>query len=221
MGSLLARLRALVVPQPLYARSAVTLDMGAGGSTDMFSRFSWALPSQLDLNFDKTPDLDTILPGATVNSAYARLGITFSRTNPLGLCPGTAVYANDYGLLGFQSGQNNISVCPLGIASDFSAFGFGAIQATFAVPAVQACITATPTGYHGLFAAPGGVAFLEALDASGTVVGRTESTTQRQPQQLCVRGGGGAGIAAVRFAGKGSAFAMFDNLSWTRVLPGN
>ncbi len=211
LGNLLARLRALVVPEALYARSAVALDVGAGGSTDMFSRFTWALPSQLDLSFDQAPDLSAILPGAAVNSISSRLGVTLSRSNPLSLCPGTAVYANNYG-----SGQNNISVCPLGIASDFSQNLYGTIKATFAVPAVLSCINATPTGFHNIF--PGGVAFIEALDANGNVLGRTESTTSRTSQRLCVSG---SGIAAVRFAGKGYAFAMFNNLSWTRVLPGS
>jgi len=182
----------------------------------MFSRFTWALPSQQDLNFDQAPDLSAILPGATVNTIYSRLGVTLSRTNPLGLCPGSDVYANDYGILGFHSGQNNISVCPLGIASDFSEFAFGAIKASFAVPAVLACIDATPTGFHNLL--PGGVAFIEALDADGNVLSTTESTTSRTAQRLCVSG---SDIAAVQFAGKGSAFAIFDNLSWTRVLPGS
>jgi len=122
------------------------------------------------------------------------------------------VYANDYGLLGFNSGQNNISVCPLGIASDFSQDGSGTIKATFVVPAAEVCINATPTGFHNLL--PGGVAFIDALDADGNVQNRTESTTQRTAQQLCVRG---TGINAVRFAGKGSAYAIFDNLYWTRV----
>jgi len=202
------------MPRPLFARTTAAFDVGAGGSTDVFSRFTWALPSELDLNFDQTPELGSILPGATVNSVYSRLGVTFSRSNPAGLCPGTAVYANDYGVLGFHSGQNNISVCPLGIASDFSQDGSGTIKATFVKPAVQACISATPTGFHNLF--PGGVAFLEALDANGNVIGRTESTTQRAPQRLCVQGDG---IAAVRFAGKGGAFAIFDDLQWTRALP--
>jgi len=210
-GNLVGGLRALFMPRPLFASTTTAFDLGAGGSTDMFSRFTWALPSQLDLNFDQAPDLSAILPGTAVNSIYSRLGVTFSRSNPLSLCPGTAVYANDYG-----SGQNNISVCPLGIASDFSQYGFGTIKASFAVPAVLACIDATPTGFHNIF--PGGVAFIEALDANGYVLGRTESTTSRTSQQLCVSG---SDIAAVRFAGKGSAFAMFDNLRWTRALPGS
>src|SRR5258705_5583326 len=108
---------------PLYARTSAVFDVGAGGSSDLFSRFTWALPSELNLNFDQAPDLSAILPGAAVNSVYSRLGVTFSRSNPLSLCPGTAVYANNYG-----SGQNNISVCPLGIASDFSQYGFGTIK---------------------------------------------------------------------------------------------
>ena len=214
IGTLAARFGSLFAPRPLFAGTRVAFDVGAGGQTDMFSRFTWALPSQIDLNFDQKPDLSAILPGANINAAYARLGVTFSRTNPLGLCPGTAVYANDYGVLGFNSGQNNISVCPLGIASDFSELTSGKIKATFAIPAVQACITATPRGFHTIF--PGGVAFIEALDPNGNVVGRTESTTDRVPQQLCV---GGNAIAAVQFAGKGSAYAIFDNLRWTRVLP--
>ena len=215
-GNLVGGLRALFLPRALFARTTATFDLGAGGSTDMFSRFTWALPSQQDLNFDQAPDLSAILPGATVNTIYSRLGVTLSRTNLLGLCPGSDVYANDYGILGFHSGQNNISVCPLGIASDFSEFAFGAIKASFAVPAVLACIDATPTGFHNLL--PGGVAFIEALDADGNVLSTTESTTSRTAQRLCVSG---SGIAAVQFAGKGSAFAIFDNLSWTRVLPGS
>ena len=217
LGNLVANLGSLVLPRPLFARTTVALDVGAGGQTDMFSRFTWALPSLLDLNFDQAPDLSSLLPGTAVNSVYSRLGVTFSRSSPLSLCPGTWVYTNDYGLLGsgvfgFHSGQNNISVCPLGVASDFSQYGFGVIKATFVIPAAQACISATPTGYHGLFPPPGGVAFIEALDANGNVLSRTESTTQRVQQLLCVAG---TGIAAVRFAGKGSAYAIFDNLSWT------
>jgi len=218
LGSLAARVGALLMPRPLSASTTTVFDVGAGGSTDMFSRFSWALPSQIDMNFDQGPDVAAILPGAEVNSAYARLGVTFSRSNPLGLCPGTSVYANDHGVLGFNSGQNNVSVCPLGVASDFSATRHGTIKATFVIPAVQACITATPRGYESVFPQPGGTAFIEALDGTGAVIGRTESTTERVPQQLCVSTNG---IAAVRFAGTDSAYAIFDNLRWTRVLPEN
>jgi hypothetical protein len=221
LGRLAERLRALVSPRTLYASTTTALHIGAGGETDLFSRFTWALPSQQDVNFDQAPNQTGILPGAVVNSVYSTIGITFSRTRLLSLlCPGSWTYANDYGLLGTgllgsHSGQNNISVCPLGLASDISEFWHGAVKATFALPAVEACITATPTGYHNFFQS-GGVAFLEARDANGNVLGRTESSSQRAPQRLCVRA---AGIASVRFAGKGTGFAIFDNLRWTRVLP--
>lgn len=211
-GMLAATVGSIFLPRPLHATTIAVLDVGAGGQTDGFSRFTWGLPSVLDLDFDRTPSLSAIVPGSLINSAYARLGITFSRTNTLGSCPGTGVFANDFGPLGFTSGQNNISVCPVGIPADFSALGAGAITASFAVPAAQACITATPTGFHLPFVS-GGVAYIEALDASGNVLSRTESSTQRVPQQLCVEG---AGIRAVRFAGKGAAFAIFDNLRWAR-----
>jgi hypothetical protein len=202
------------VPRPLYAhaRKATVLDVGAGGQTDGFSRFTWALPSRLDLDFDRGPELQSIAPGAVLNSTYARLGITLSRTNTLGLCPGSGIYANDFGPLGFSSGQNNISTCPLGIPADFSELGAGAIEASFAIPAARVCVTATPTGFHNLFLS-GGVAYLEARNAAGTVISRTESSSQRSPQQLCVQG---TAIKAVRFAGKGAAFAIFDNLHWAR-----
>jgi hypothetical protein len=215
-------LKALIGPRPLFADTRTALDVGAGGETWLFSRFTWALPSQLDFDFDKTLDLTAILPGAILNTLYSRSGVTFSRTRIWTLlCPGNRVYANDYGLLGlgilgFRSGQNNISVCPLGLRSDFNENTFGAIKATFAVPAVQACISVTPTGYRSIFPIPGGVAFLEALDANGNVVTRTESTTQRVQQRLCVSA---SRIVAVRFAGRGSANAIFDNLRWTRAVP--
>jgi hypothetical protein len=219
LGELAAKLRSLFSPAPLFAaRTRTALDMGAGGNTSSFSRFSWALPSQLDLNFDQAPDLSSILPGTAVSAVYSRLGITFSRTNPLGICPGTDVFANDDGVPGVNSGQNNISVCALGLASDFSENLHGKITAAFTIPAAEACITATPTGYHSLLL-QGGVAFIEALDGAGSLVGRTESTADRVPQRLCVRGAGGPDIKAVRFAGKGSAYAIFDDLRWTRVLP--
>ncbi len=218
LGDVWAGLRSLIVPQPLFASTTTAFDLGAGGSTEMFSRFTWALPSVVDLNFDQAPDLGRILPGTAINSLYSRVGVTFSRTNTFGLCPGSGVYANDQGLLGFGSGQNNISVCPLGIASDFSQYDAGSIKATFTIPAVEACINATPTGYRGLFPPPGGVAYIEARDADGDFLSRTESTSQRVQQRLCVRGDR---IASVRFAGKGDAYARFDDLRSTRALPGS
>lgn len=198
--------------RPLFARAnMVAFDLGTGGSTEEFSRFTWALPSEVTIDFDLAPDRSPVKPGTMVNSLYSRVGVTFSRTNPDGLCAGTGVYANDHGAGGFNSGQNNITPCPEGIASDFSEEEYGAIVARFALPATQACIGVSPTGFRDGRDDSSG--FLEALDANGAVLRRTESTPG-QAQTICV---GGSGIAAVRFAGAGAGFAIFDNLFVSRV----
>lgn len=213
--SLLEPVASLITPRQLYASgSRMMLDLGTGGETDFFSRFMWALPSDVSINFDVAPDLSAVSPGTRVNTLYSRVGVTFARTNPEGLCAGTGVYANDHGPGGFNSGQNNVTVCPEGVASDFSEAEFGAIEATFTLPAVQACVNATPVGFRG--GEPGAVAYIEAFDATGEVLSRTESTTERVSQRLCVSG---TGIAGVRFAGKDAGFAIFDNFSVARSLP--
>jgi hypothetical protein len=218
LRSLVQPVAALFTPRPLYAGSnRVLLDIGTGGSTDGFSRFTWALPSDVSINFDEAPGVPDIVAGTVVNSLYSRVGVTFSRTNPAGLCAGVSVYANDHGPGGFNSGQNNVTPCREGIASDFSEAEYGAIQATFTVPAVQACITATVLGFRG--GVPGAQAFIEAFDASGEALARTESrpsTADRIAERLCVPG---PDIAYVRFAGKAGGFAIFDNLEVARSLP--
>jgi hypothetical protein len=219
LGGAIGPLALLAAPaRPLFASSrSMAFDLGAGGSTDEFSRFVWSLPSEETIDFDHAVDGSAVAPGTAVNSLYSRLGVTFSRTNPAGLCAGTAVYANDHGPGGFNSGQNNVTVCPEGVASDFSYDEAGAIVATFALPAVRACIGATPLGPRGGGA---GVAYIEAVGVDGEVVDRTESTTERVLQTICVSGGeSGTAIAAVRFAGAGAGFAIFDNLFFARVLP--
>jgi hypothetical protein len=205
-------------PRSLFAATRTTMfDLGAGGSTDGFSRFVWSLPSEVTVDFDHAVDRSAVAPGTAVNSLYSRVGVVFTRTNPDGLCAGTGVYANDHGAGGFNSGQNNVTPCPEGVASDFSDGEFGAIEARFAVPSVRACIGVTPLGTRS---EQPGVGYIEALNASGAVVDRKESSPERVPQTICVSGGeSAAGIAGVRFAGAGAGFAIFDNLFFARVLP--
>jgi len=211
--SLLQPVAALITPRPLYASSTrMAFDIGSGGETDFFSRFMWALPSDIVINFDVAPNGSAVAPGTRVNTLYARMGVTFSRTNPEGLCAGTGVYANDHGPGGFGSGQNNVTVCPQGVASDFSEARFGAIEATFALPAEQVCVDATPVGDGE----SGAVAYLEAFSADGESLGRSESHSERVSQRLCVSG---SGIAYARFAGKEGGFAIFDDFSVARTLP--
>jgi hypothetical protein len=213
--SLLRPVAKLIAPRPLYATNTrLMFDLGSGGSTDFFSRFMWALPSDVSINFDVAPNGGAVAPGTLVNALYARMGVTFSRTNPEGLCAGVGVYANDHGPEGFGSGQNNVTVCPQGVASDFSEAEFGAIQATFALPAVQACVDATPVGFRG--GGEGAVAYLEAFSADGESLGRSETHSERVSQRLCVTG---TGIAYARFAGKEAGFAIFDDFFVARTLP--
>ncbi len=211
LGEFTKSLAALISPRALYARSnRMMFDLGAGGSTDGFSRFTWALPNAVNINFDIGPDgITPVKAGTAVNALYSRLGVTFSRSNPNGLCGGSSVYANDHGPSGFNSGQNNVTVCPEGVASDFSETTFGAIVATFTEPQALVCIGATPLGTS--------TAFIEALDASGETLSRVESAPSGPTpvqQNLCVSG---QGIASVRFAGTGVGFAIFDNLSFVRA----
>ncbi|MGH7519886.1 MAG: hypothetical protein ACREMI_01265 [Gemmatimonadales bacterium] len=215
LRSLLRPIATLVTPPALFASSrAVVLDVGTGGSTDEFSRFTWALPADITINFDVAPDGSAVAPGTLVNALYSPLGVTFTRTNPEGLCAGSGVYANDHGPGGFGSGQNNVTPCPEGVASDFSEAEYGALQATFSLPAVQACVNATPLGFRG--SEPGAQAYIEAFSATGESLGRMESTTERVSQRLCVSG---TGISYARFAGKEAGFAIFDNFFVARSLP--
>jgi hypothetical protein len=218
-GELAKSFAALISPRPLYANtSRMMFDVGAGGSTDGFSRFEWALPGAVNVNFDIGPNGSSpVAAGTAVNSLYSRIGVTFSRSNPNGLCAGAGVYANDHGPSGFNSGQNNVTVCPEGVASDFSEDEYGAIVAAFTEPQVLVCIGATPLGPRG--GATTGTAFIEAFDASGASLGRVESAASsptRPQQNICVSG---ENIKSVQFAGTGAGFAIFDNLYYVRVQP--
>ena len=220
MRSLLKSLAQLFGPKPLMAGTRVAMDVGTGGSTDEFSRFTWALPNELLLNFDRTPEGRPITPGATLNTLYSRLGVTFSRTTLGTSCVGSGVYANDWGVKGPVSGQNHISVCPGGDAAKFAEVGFGVIIATFTVPSTQACIDATPLGLPTVTLAGvvnlGGTAYIEAYDEAGQRVSRTETSTEQISQRVCVSG---SAIKSVRFAGSGSGFAVFDNFYFSRAKP--
>lgn len=191
--------------RPLFASAnMVAFDLGSGGSTEDFSRFTWALPSEVTIDFDEAPDGSAVAPGTELNSFYSRLGVTFSRTNPDGQCPGTAVYASDV-----NSEQNNVTVCPEGVDPDFSDAEHGAIVAQFAVPSVQACIDVTPVDRDDR----SGAGYIEAFGAYGESLKREETNTSGR---ICVTIDG---ITSVRFAGAGARFAIFDNLLVVRRLP--
>lgn len=202
----------LVGPRPLYASAtSAAFDLGSGGSSDGFSRFTWALPVGGMLNFDANPDQLPIAAGAVINNAYSRIGVTLSRTSGIlgALCPGTAVYANSLG-----GSTNTVSLCPQGTAPAFSALS-GMVVARFTVPVARVCIDALPiVGPPPLLGPVPDAAFFEGLASNGSVLSRITAKATQQAQSLCINQ---SGIAAVRFAGIGSTLTRFDNLTFSRI----
>ena len=186
----------------------------ADGAATFSIAASSALPDEVLLTFDTDPDGAAIAPGTVVSQTYAAWGVTLAKASA-GTCgTGTAVYANSHGPLpgggfGFDSGNNTVSVCGANAASDFNETYFGTITATFAESAVRACIDVWPT-------AAGGVAFLEALDASGAIAARTESAAG-VAETICVQPT--SGVHGVRFSGKGALHAIFDDMRVTFTDP--
>ena len=204
------RLTSWLTPSPLFAAH-----VGAGGLTGSFSRVGWAAPDTTFLNFDVGPSGAAVAPGTVVNTLYSSVDVAFVRLPAVesSFC-GTSsnVYANDHGPLvgggfGFGSGNNTVTVCPEGTASDFSENRGGRIQATFTTPATQVCLNVYPTGFQGS-SGEGATGFIEAFDASGTSLGKVISTPD-QAGRICVAA---SGIDHVQFAGSGDAFAIFDNV---------
>jgi len=217
-GRLWQQLARFVTPTKAYA-----FHLGVGGSTCCFSRIGWVLPAITPINFDAGPN-GAIEAGTPVNTVYsnegvindATVGVTFSRTSA-GQCEGSNVYANDNGPLpggtfGFNSGNNVVTICPEGTASDFSESSGGRIVASFTGTVTQACIQAYVTGFQP-GSQPGATGFLEAFDANHVSLGKTTSDPNAFGQNLCVNATASATIASVQFAGSGTGFAMFDNMS--------
>ncbi len=219
-SGLLQQLARLVSPTQAYAAH-----LGVGGSTCCFSRIGWVLPASTPINFDVDPTSAPIEAGTAVNTVYsnvgvindATVGVTFSRTSSSGLCEGSNVYANDNsplsgGGFGFNSGNNVVTVCPEGTASDFSENSGGRIVATFTGTVTQACIQVYVTGFQP-GSQPGATGFLEAFDANNVSLGKTTSDPNAFGQNLCVNATTTASIASVQFAGSASGFAMFDDMT--------
>lgn len=212
LGTVGRALLNLIGPRPLYASTtSAAFDLGSGGSTDGFSRFTWALPVGGMLNFDVNPDQLPIAAGTVINNAYSRIGVTLSRTSGVwgAACPGTQVYANS-----FNGSSNTVSLCPPGTAPAFSALS-GMVIARFTVPVARVCIDAVPiVGPPPLIGPVPDAAFIEGLASDGSVLSRVTAKAVQQAQSLCLNQ---SGVAAVRFAGIGSTLTRFDNLSFSRI----
>jgi hypothetical protein len=209
-GRLLQRLESLVTPTPAFA-----FHLGAGGSTCCFSRIGWALPQGTLINPDVAP------AGTAIDGAYSDQGVTFTRTTPAAFCGDSHVYVNDNGPLegggfGFNSGDNVITICPEGTASDFSESSGGRIVAEFTNgTATQVCVQAYVTGFQPGSQA-GAQAVLEAFNSDETRIAADTSHANAFGENLCVTA---SGIASVQFAGVKTGFAMFDNLMVTFPPP--
>jgi hypothetical protein len=192
-------------PRPLLAAH-----VGAGGLTGSFSRIGWALPDTTMINFDVDPNGSAVVPGTIVNTLYNPVGVTFTRLPAAGssFCGASSnVYANDHGPLAgggfdFNSGNNTVTVCPEGTASDFSENVGGRIQASFSFPGSEVCLNVYPTG-----PGEGATGFIEAFNSGGTSLGKVTSAPG-QADRICVVA---TGIHHVQFAGSVDAFAIFDN----------
>jgi len=214
----------------LTPSAAFAAHVGAGGLTGSFSRIGWVLPTAID--FDVAPGgeggTQAVAPGTVVNTLYASEGVRFGRTLPGAFCrssdetSGNEVFANDNGPLpgggfGSNSGNNVVTVCPEGTASDFSEDEAGRIEATFDFPASQVCINAYPTGFHG--GIPGSMGLLAALNSDGEPM-ETVTTAPGVAHLLCIDSVDPENqIWGVQFAGAGAGLAMFDNLSVTFSQP--
>lgn len=214
-GRLFRTIERLLSPKAAYA-----FHLGAGGSTCCFSRIGWALPSGTLIDPDVAPGGAAITPGAIINTTYANLGVTFSRLRGELETPqcgaSNNVYANDNGPLesgafGFNSGDNVITICAEGTASDFSEAGGGRIAASFSGSPTQVCIQAYVTGFQP-GSLPGARALLEAFNSDGGRIAADTSQPNAFGENLCVQA---SGIASVQFAGVQTGFAMFDNLMVT------
>jgi len=77
----------VVSPRPLYARTnRMMFDLGAGGSTDGFSRFTWALPIPQAIDFETYPDGSPTCVSCALTNEFASRGVVFSFSSP-NVCP--------------------------------------------------------------------------------------------------------------------------------------
>ncbi len=151
------------------------------------------------IDFDIDPSGIDIAAGTVLDTLYASMGLTFS------LAQGTGhVYANANLPTGFGSAPNAVSPYPPPYASDFSEEGYGPIRVYLSSPASGGCIDVRPDG-------GGDLGVLRAFDAGGAMIGE-ETSVPGVTQTLCVSG---FRIRRLEFAGAGSTYARFDNLSLT------
>jgi hypothetical protein len=158
------------------------------------------------INFDTDPSGNPVPDGTIVNTLYSAQGVTFMReAPPMAGCvmDGTNVFASSMAPSGqsIVSKPNWVSPCS-SVAVDFDETGIGVIRADLDQATDRVCIHVAPDD-----ASQTGV--LRVYDGSDMLLD-TATTSGGAPQRLCITA---SGIRRVRFAGLGSTFAKFDDLT--------
>jgi hypothetical protein len=156
------------------------------------------------INFDVDTNAIPIPGGSVINSTYENAGVLLAGER-IGMSCGTGdeVYANNDQIAAFGSPPNQVSLCNTNF-SDFSENGQGMVHASFPLDALSVCVAVRATN-------AGDSAVLRSFDASDVQLDEVTSSNGAT-ETLCIAGDG---IRAVRFAGKGSRFARFDDLDVT------
>ena len=212
-----ALLLSLLASLPLGACSMAPLDADSSGdeqadSTSDQLRWYVSDPAPTIIDFDRTPTQAAIANGATVDTTYTSLGVTFSCLS----CSTVHAFARSPGRTG--NGVSPIASTLLIPAFDAHA---GGVNAEFTTPrswvSVDVLSLVSPEDLHTSTAKP----WLEAYNAAGKKIGSVYYPAHRTPgfgqwQTLRIDDPSGS-IKSVRFSsqvGSPQVLGHFDNLSF-------
>lgn len=147
------------------------------------------------IDFETDPSGNAMAPGMKIDALYG--SIYFSTVNG----PSNHVYTNNDKPAGFGSGTNGISIYAPPTAADFNE-GRGLIRVTFESSPSSVCIAFRPNRSDSR-------AVMRAYDAASHQLAETISTAG-VTGNVCVSA---FSIHHVEFAGYGSSYGRFDNLS--------
>jgi hypothetical protein len=150
------------------------------------------------ISFDQDTAGNAIAAGTVLNFTYSSFGITLSRVG----AGDSKVYANTDRPSGFGSAPNVVSVYAPPTASDFSESGEGRIRVTFSSYASSACIEFRPSDRDD-------IGVIRAYDSASHLLAEKRSTAG-VAGSICVNA---FRIHHVEFAGLGTHYGYFDNLS--------
>jgi predicted RNA-binding protein with TRAM domain len=210
---------ALVTPRPLYASTSAVFDLGAGGSTEEFSRFTWALPSVEVIDFETVRDGSPACANCALTNQLAGWGVVFS-FQPLLRTGECATLTNAQWFLSSPvydpvEGPDNHSVTSAGLAGG----GFCSGTVTLNLASHPTSVTFQIRGNNSISEYP-----VNAFDASGSqidgeAISRSNVTTYTAPvftgrqETVTIRNEGG--IARIELVMNGF-IVLVDNLQIAR-----